>query len=352
MNAEDWMKMALELAQRARPNCLPNPAVGAVIVQKGEIVGKGYTQKPGGNHAEIMALQAAGSKARGAELFVTLEPCSHFGRTPPCTQALVESGIGRVYVACIDPNPLVGGKGLKHLAQAGIEVIEMDLPDEVEKLYGGYFFKTLQGRPKIILKIAQSLDGKINARAGKRTAISGSEALKYGHELRVQCDAVVCGAETLRIDDPNLYPRLTEGPNPDAVILAGAGKLPRRAQVFSKIRTTRTIVLSGIKHDLPNWVQQPLGTGSSPYLKARKVVNELGKLNYHSVLVEGGTEIWRLFLKSGIWDELHVITSPAIFPKGQFAFQSLTSWGSGAQFHNFAVLGKDIVWVLDNLKRK
>jgi diaminohydroxyphosphoribosylaminopyrimidine deaminase / 5-amino-6-(5-phosphoribosylamino)uracil reductase len=339
-----FMEMAFAEARRVKGTTLPNPAVGAVIVKGGQVVGKGGTRPAGQAHAEIAALQKAGRKAEGATLYVTLEPCCHHGRTPPCTDALIEAGLKKVVVSVRDRNPLVGGQGIKQLRGAGIEVREGLAEEEGEDFYEGFFFRITHGRPQVVLKIAQSVDGRINARPGEETALTGDKARVFTHKLRSRADAVLIGAGTLRCDDPDLTPRLVPqatGPGPEAVVLSRRGPLPPEARLFAEERKARTWVLSEKFESLPPWVGQERirGEGKAAVEGMLEVFRARG---YHSVLVEGGPKVWSLFLNAGLWDRLYVLTAPKILPEGERWDLDLSKgWGKSLKFRKFSSLGED-----------
>ena len=237
------MRQALNLALKAEEQVSPNPMVGTVIVKSGKVIAGGYHKKAGLPHAEIVALRKAGSKARGADLYVNLEPCCHQGRTPPCTEAIIAAGIKKVVMGIRDPNRFVNGKGIHCLRKNGIEVVTGILKKDCERLNESFLKYIRTGRPWIILKSALSLDGKIATRAGDSKWITGSKAREYVHRLRNRVDAVLVGAGTVRADDPLLTVRLKKGgtQNPARVILAGNYGVPVSARVFRNAHRERVI---------------------------------------------------------------------------------------------------------------
>jgi len=214
------MIRALELATYAIENCRPNPAVGAIIVKGGKTIGEGYTQEPGNAHAEIVALKNAGENSRNADLYVTLEPCSHYGRTPPCTDAIIKAGIKKVYYGYLDPNPQVAGNGIEKLKTAGIETVKENLDGLIDDFYESYAWFVQNKTPFVTLKIAQTMDGFIAN--GDRTPlkITGEESQVALHRLRSFCDAVVVGGGTFRSDNPQLTVRKVNGANPQRIIFS------------------------------------------------------------------------------------------------------------------------------------
>jgi len=227
---ETWMARAVDLAWTARVEAHPNPWVGAVVVDaEGELAGEGATAAPGGPHAEVVALAQAGGRAKGATLYVTLEPCSHWGRTPPCAEAVIAAQVARVVVAVADPDPKVAGSGLARLRQAGVEVVVGLLEDQVEGQLAPYLAQRRRGRPWVVLKLALSVDGRIAGPDSSSKWITGPAARADAHVLRAMSDAIVVGANTVRQDDPELTVRLAEGRSPKRVVL---GEPPPGARVM------------------------------------------------------------------------------------------------------------------------
>jgi diaminohydroxyphosphoribosylaminopyrimidine deaminase/5-amino-6-(5-phosphoribosylamino)uracil reductase len=214
------MLRALELATYAIKDCRPNPAVGAVVVKNGMVVGEGYTQGPGKEHAEIIALKNAGENARDAELYVTLEPCCHYGRTPPCTERIIKEGIKKVFYGSLDPNPEVSGKGIEKLEQAGIETARENLNGLIDNFYESYSWFVKNKTPFVTLKIAQTMDGFIASSDRVPLKITGEESRVELHRLRSFCDAVVIGGGTFRSDNPRLTVRDVKGANPQKIIFS------------------------------------------------------------------------------------------------------------------------------------
>src|SRR5207302_7203801 len=222
----------LEVAERGRGSTAPNPIVGAVIEREGEIVGEGWHERRGEAHAEVNALRAAGERARGATLVVTLEPCAHHGRTPPCVDAIIEAGIARVVIGVEDPDPNVSGKGIAALREAGIDVEVGALAEEVAAQLAPYLKHRSTGRPWLVLKLAASVDGRTAAPDGSSEWITGDEARTDAHRLRAESDAVIIGAGTVRADDPSLTVRHVEGRDPLRVVL---GTAPAEAKVHPAV---------------------------------------------------------------------------------------------------------------------
>lgn len=242
-----WMEQALALAERARGRTAPNPPVGAVVVRDGQIVGQGWTQPPGGAHAEVMALRAAGPAARGAELYVTLEPCTFWGRTPPCTTAIIEAGIRRVWFAARDPDPRIGAGAAAVLARAGIPAIQMEAyRAQAEEQIAAFRCWRLLRRPLVIAKYAMTLDGRIATLTGDSRWISGAAARQRVHALRDQVDAIMVGVGTLLTDDPLLTTRLEDHwrpvRHPLRVIVDSHGRTPLTARVVDPALPGRTLI--------------------------------------------------------------------------------------------------------------
>ncbi|GAI72573.1 unnamed protein product, partial [marine sediment metagenome] len=236
----DYMEQALSLAKLALGQVSPNPAVGAVVVKNDIVVGQGYTQPPGSWHAEVVALKQAGKETQGGVMYVTLEPCCHYGRTPPCTQAIIAAAIAEVHLAVLDANPLVSGRGKDELEKEGIKVYLGEHEEEAKKVNEAYTKFITTGMPFVTAKFAISLDGKIATRSGDSKWISGDEARKYVHNLRYTSDAIMAGVNTVLVDDPHLTARSCGGrggtarKQPLRVIVDGKGRTPLTAQLFSE----------------------------------------------------------------------------------------------------------------------
>lgn len=237
------MRRCLELASRGLGRTSPNPMVGAVIVKDGQIIGEGFHPRAGEPHAEVFALKAAGEEARGATIYVSLEPCNHYGRTPPCSEALVAAGVTKVVVGMVDPNPLVAGGGIKRLLSAGIEVLSGVEEEACHKLNEGFIHRILYKKPLGILKFAMTLDGKIATTTGHSSWITNQDARSTVRELRAGCDAVVVGGNTVRQDNPRLTTRLPGAHNPLRVIMSRSLNLPTQAHLW-QTQEAPTVVLT------------------------------------------------------------------------------------------------------------
>jgi diaminohydroxyphosphoribosylaminopyrimidine deaminase/5-amino-6-(5-phosphoribosylamino)uracil reductase len=315
-NAKDeyFMKLCLRLAMKGKGFVSPNPLVGAVIVKEGEIVGKGFHPRFGAPHAEVFAIKEAGEKARDATLYVNLEPCCHYGKTPPCTKAIIEAGIKRVVVGMIDPNPLVNGKGVEELREKGIEV-EVGVLEEKARRLNEAYAKFIKGKiPFVILKMAQSLDGKIATKSGESKWITGERARRLVHKLRSEYDAVLVGANTVLLDNPSLSAH-GMGRDPKRIVLDGQGRVPPEAQVF-RPGVERLVFTTDVSS--PNWrkaleergVEVVVSEGERVDIKG--LLEELGKRGIASVLVEGGGETASAFLEAGMVDKILFFIAPII----------------------------------------
>lgn len=321
LDSEDYMRRAIELAQKGSGRTSPNPMVGAVVVKGGKAVGEGYHAKAGRPHAEIEALKKAGRRARGASLYLNLEPCCHFGRTPPCTDAILAAGIARVFVGMRDPNPLVAGRGIGILQKAGVRVQTGILREECERL-NEVFVKYIRSRtPFVVLKAAISLDGKIATAAGESRWISGAASRKIVHELRDRVDAVLVGAGTVLKDDPLLTTRLgrRKGKNPVRIVLDNRHLAPLNSRVFYNADTQRVIYVS--TGQLPEERESELrrmGVEICPApekdgkVDLRQLLRKLGEMELTSVLIEGGSEVNASALEAKVVDKVMFFVAPVV----------------------------------------
>lgn len=322
------MLLALAEADLAQGRTAPNPPVGAVLLRGGAVVGRGHTQPAGEAHAEIMALRQAGAAARGATLYVTLEPCSHFGRTPPCTTALIAAGVASVDFAISDPNPLVDGGGLARLRAAGIAVTIGDGGAESADLLQPFFKHMATGLPYVTAKWAMSLDGKIATSTGDARWISSREARRWAHQLRDIVDAIVVGVGTVEADDPALTARLdaadqrrvSRGGRPWRVVLDSTCRLPLQARLLSPELAVGTVVYVSAAAS-PAACAAVMATGAlvcpmpadgRGRVDVAAVVADLGRRNCLHVLAEGGGEVHASFLAAGLVDEVAAIIAPKL----------------------------------------
>jgi diaminohydroxyphosphoribosylaminopyrimidine deaminase / 5-amino-6-(5-phosphoribosylamino)uracil reductase len=325
--AEFFMRIALREAEKGLGRTSPNPAVGAVLVKGGRIVGRGHHARAGGPHAEVVAIRAAGARAEGADVYTTLEPCNHWGKTPPCSLALIQAGVRRVFVGSRDPNPLVNGKGIARLRRAGVEVVTDVLKAECDELNAQWFRYITAGRPFVTLKAALTLDGKIATRTGDSRWVTGEAARAEVHRLRDRADAVLVGAGTALADDPMLTTRLPRGRgrDPVRVVLDTRLALPRTLKLFHPRSAAPTLVATAVARP------PPFGPGVELVrCKTRRgridlddLLAKLAARGIAHVLVEGGAEVHQSFLEAGLVDRVVAFVAPKILGGGK-------DWLSGA----------------------
>jgi diaminohydroxyphosphoribosylaminopyrimidine deaminase/5-amino-6-(5-phosphoribosylamino)uracil reductase len=316
-----WMRRALDLAERGAGLVSPNPLVGAVVVHDGEVVGEGWHRGPGTPHAEPLALDQAGDLARGATLYVTLEPCVHQGRTAPCAPRVMASGVERVVVASIDPNPIVDGRGIGELRAAGIDVEVGTLVQEAERQNSGFLKHVRTGLPHVTLKMAASLDGKVAARDGSSRWITGEPAREDVHRMRAGAGAIVVGAGTVLTDDPSLTVRHPEFPDrtPLRVVVDGLGTVPETAKLFTHDAARTLVVTSEAAPEerLDAWrdsgAEVLVLAGAEPGgVALDRLMAELGKREIQQVLVEGGPTLgWKL-VRAGLVDRVVLYLAPIL----------------------------------------
>ncbi len=312
---ERWMRHALALAARGRGFVEPNPMVGAVVLDtSGELVGEGWHQKFGGPHAEVFALAAAGARARGGTLVVTLEPCCHHGKTPPCTDAVLRAGVARVVAATADPFPRVAGGGLAILRGAGVEVeVGLCAADACE-LNAPYLKLLRTGRPWVHAKWAMTLDGKIATRTGDSKWISGAESRRRVHELRGRMDAIVVGRVTVVADDPLLTARPAGARVAARVVVSASGELPERCQLRTTARDVPVIVYTATPTKLGGWAADGAEVvafgAAAPTFDA--VLADLGRRRFTNVLLEGGAGLLGSAFDERAADECHVFVAPKL----------------------------------------
>ena len=316
------MRLALELAKKAEGFTSPNPMVGAVVVKDGEIAGTGYHARAGSPHAEIIALRGAGEKAQGATLYVNLEPCCHHGRTGPCTEAIIAAGVRKVVVAMVDPNPLVAGKGIARLRQAGIAVAAGVLAAEAARLNEVFSKYITTGMPFVVLKAAMSLDGKIATRRGESRWITAEQARLCGHRLRHRYDAILVGVNTVLLDNPSLTVRLPEGGSRDPVrvVVDSCARTPPGAKIINQPSAAPTLIAATPEAPAER-VAALKGAGAEvlvlpPDEKGRVdlplLMKELAGREITSVLIEGGAEVHASALDAGIVDKVAWFIAPLL----------------------------------------
>lgn len=320
------MALALRLAAKGRGHTSPNPMVGAVIVNRGKIVGQGSHRKVGGPHAEVLAVSQAGSRANGGTLYVTLEPCSHLKkRTPPCVPLVITSGVRRVVVAMVDPNPQVSGRGIAQLKRAGIQVEVGCLEAEAQQLNEAYIHRVQTGRPFTILKAGMTLDGQIATAGGESQWITGDEARSQAHRLRADVDAVLVGIGTVLRDDPQLTARLGSDPvqlaprQPLRVVVDSRLRIPLRAAVLQRqedahtvIATTRLAPLKKIERLQARGIDVLIMPNAGGHLNLTALWTRLGQLGVTSLLVEGGSELNAAVLRAGLPQRLMCFVAPLL----------------------------------------
>lgn len=318
-----YMTLALRLAAKGQGRTSPNPMVGAVVVAGNRIVGQGYHRRAGGPHAEIIALQVAGPRAKQATLYVTLEPCCHTEkRTPPCVPVLIAAGLKRVVVAMPDPNPHVGGRGIRALRKAGIEVAVGCRRDEAERLNEAYRHWVRTGLPFVTLKAAMTLDGKIATAGGESQWITGEPARRYTHQLRSRMDAILVGAGTVRRDDPRLTVRLERGAvaaksahQPLRVILDSRLRIPLEAKVLgigTTVATTDRAPAGKIRQAQAKGAQILVLPARNGRVSLHACLAELGKQGITSVLIEGGSEVNASAVRAGLVNRVALFIAPTL----------------------------------------
>ena len=358
MTDEHYMKMALKLARRGAGWTSPNPMVGAVIVRDGKIIGKGYHKKYGEAHAEINAIDDVSGPVEGATFYVTLEPCSHHGKTPPCVDRIIEAKASRVVIGTADPNPLVSGKGISILNDHGIKTETGVLGEQCENLNEKFFKFMRTGTPFVTLKYAQTLDGRIASSTGHSQWISSEPSLRFAHRLRGLHDAVMVGIGTVVADDPDLRVRLVRGRNPLRVVADSTLKIPPGARVLDNQDVAKTLIATGSlrgrerSHMLEERGIETLiiDEEDKGVLDLKKLLAELGERQISSLLVEGGAGIITSFVREGLFDRVIVITAPRILGRGIEAVGDLgisrMDDSIALKFEKICRKGKDIVTYL------
>ena len=328
---EKYMRQALRLARRGLGKTSPNPMVGAVIVKEGRIIGQGYHQSFGGDHAEIDALKSATEDVSGATMYVTLEPCRHWGKTPPCTDAIIKNRIGKVVIGMLDPFPEMRGKSVEILTQHGIETGVGILGKECRSLNEAYLKYIITGMPFVTVKFAQTLDGRIATAQGSSRWISSTESLKLAHKLRAHHDAIMVGVGTVLADNPELTVRLVKGRNPTRVILDSRLRIPLNAKVLADQEKARTLVATTPAADkaklaaLRRMGIEVLTVPPDAHGKVdlTQLLKTLGQRQISSLLVEGGAETITSFLRLHLADKIIAIIAPKILGKGTDAVGEL-----------------------------
>ena len=323
MPSQHYMECALSLARLAMGYTSPNPAVGAAVVKDGLVVGMGYTQPAGSEHAEVMALRQAGDKAQGATMYVSLEPCSHYGRTPPCTQAIIAAGIPEVYIALLDPNPVVSGRGIGMLNEGGVKTHIGMCQREAFEINEAYIKHITTGLPFVIAKFAMSLDGKIATKTGDSKWITKEEARKYAHALRYTVDAIMVGINTIVADNPHLTAKGCGGRGgigkmqPLRLVVDSKGRVPLNAHIFEPPGEVVLAVAAPFDSEKKRKLVQagaevlelPAREGSVDIVELLKL---LGRREIVTVLVEGGGKLLGSFFDNCLVDKVLAFISPII----------------------------------------
>lgn len=348
---ERYMWMALDLARKACGKTNPNPMVGAVLVKDGEVVGTGFHHRAGEPHAEIIALKEAGEKARGATLYTNLEPCSHFGRTPPCTEALIEAGIRKVVMATSDPNPVVAGNGAAKLEQAGIKVKEGVLEEKAKRLNEVFFKYIVSGTPFVVAKTAMTMDGKIATYTGKSRWITGKKSRNFVHRLRAMCDGIMVGINTIMQDNPRLDVRLedeTES-HPIRIIVDSTGKLPHDSAVVNTASKQKTILATTDRAPeeklallRSRGVDVLVLPSQNEKVDLHALMLALGQQGVSIIMAEGGGTLNYSLLELNLIDKLYCFIAPLLFG-GKDAPTPLEGAG---------IMEPDQAWIVENMEIK
>ncbi|EQB63745.1 MAG: hypothetical protein RBG1_1C00001G1324 [candidate division Zixibacteria bacterium RBG-1] len=321
------MQLALKLAQKGLGKTSPNPMVGTVIVKNGKIIGSGYHRMAGDRHAEVIALQYAGKNSKSATLYVNLEPCCHFGQTPPCTEEIINSGIKKVVCAMIDPNPKVKGKGIEILKKNKIKIEVGLLEEEAKKLNEAYIKYMTTGLPFVILKWASTLDGKIATVDGDSKWISNDQSRKFAHKLRSQVDAVLVGVDTMIKDDPELNTRLVKGKNPVKIILDTKGRMSLNSKIVSNAKSERTILATVCadkeRFENSNLEVWKLKENQKGQVDLLSLLKKTGENKITSILIEGGQKVLTSFMQEKLVDKVYCFIAPKIIGKGLDAVAEL-----------------------------
>ena len=313
-----WMSVALSLAKRTKGATWPNPNVGCVIVKDDKLIGRGWTAPTGRPHAETQALKSAGAASANSTAYVTLEPCAHTGKTKPCTSSLIRANVARIVIATRDPDPRVSGQGLKLLKNAGISITEGILKDEACYEHFGFFNRILNGKPKITLKLATSLDGKIATRNNESKWITGERSRKLTHLYRMQSDAVMIGSRTAIMDDPSLNVRhITTKQQPAKIIIDTTLKTPLTSKIFQSANEFKTIICCGHNVDqslVSIWINQgskiiKCKTNMDGKIDLIDAMKHLGTIGINNIFCEGGASLATSLLKADLIDEFISMTS-------------------------------------------
>ena len=314
------MERALELSKSCLGKTDSNPPVGAVLVKDGVVIGEGFTEHVGGRHAEIVAIDQAGSLTKGSTLYVTLEPCSHYGKTPPCTNRIIEEGIAKVFISVIDPNELMNGSSILHLQSNGVEVVIGDEEEAAKQIMEGYLHRISSGIPFVTAKFAMSLDGKIATSTNESKWITNEKSRHYSHYIRSISDAILIGVNTILIDDPKLTARNEIGElyenQPLKIVFDSKGRIPVNATLFAPghdviifTNDSDKIWEETINNQAVSTIKMP---GSDGRVDALMALRYLGQIGINSILIEGGGTILSSFFEADLVDKIEAFIAPTI----------------------------------------
>lgn len=350
-----FIEEALRLAKKGQGKTQPNPTVGAVLVKNGKIISSGYHKGAGKAHAEIVAIKKSRESVKGATLFVTLEPCCHTGRTGPCTEAIIKSGIKQVVACTKDPNPLVNGKGFAILKKAGVKVVSNIMADQARSLNEAHFFYYKNKRPMVTLKLAQSLDGRIATKTGDSKYLSSRESLRYVHQLRGENDAIMIGSRTLENDNPSLNVRYVKGVDPYRIVIGTKPNLKNNLTLLKNNHDHKTIIASTQqtaqnklvkKYEITKWI---IKANKDKSLSLNDLLKQADKFGIKSILVEGGAELATSFLKRKLVDKMILFITPQIIGDGVEAINDLNikSITRSLKFkkYEFKEIGSDMMFI-------
>lgn len=321
-----YMDLAIKLAEKGKGMTSPNPMVGCIVVKRGRIVGKGFHKKAGTEHAEVLALDDAGKKAINSTLYVNMEPCSHWGRTPPCTERIVEAGVREIIIGMKDPNPLVNG--FRELKFRGLKTKIGILEKDAKKLNEVFIKYMKTKRPFVTLKVAMSVDGKIATSTGDSKYITSKEARTYVHQLRSDVDAVMIGLNTLLRDNPELTPRLVKGKDPMKIVVDSSLKIPKNCNLMKDpakliIATTGKAPKNVVKNLQQKGINVIITKSKKGMVELQDLMKQLGKHEITSVMIEGGSQLNSSAIKEGVVDKVLIFTAPKIIGNGIGAIGSL-----------------------------
>ena len=316
---EYYMKLALTLAEKGRGSVAPNPMVGAIIMKNNRVIGEGYHEKYGQPHAEVNAFNSATEDVEDATIYVSLEPCSHHGKTPPCADLIIQKKVKRVVVGALDPNPLVSGRGIKKIKAAGIEVISGVLAEESQQLNEVFMKFITENKPFVVLKTAMSLDGKIATPTGESKWISGEESRKNVHQERAHLTGIMVGINTVLRDNPRLTARVPDAKNPIRIVVDSQLRIPLDMNILQQQKEAPTIILT-TKKARPEKMDLLTERGITILIVAdrkgrvdlQEGMAKLGEMNIDSILLEGGAELNYSSLEAGIVDKVQVYIAPKI----------------------------------------